>query len=193
MGTCQPRSVHRTRVLHGVIPGLAALVCYWSEPCFGYSFDVGAEVVPSQPSTYQPTVIRLTGMSTNSCVPMYAGPFEDDYTYIVGSSPGPCLEVETPWTLDVPLSQLPEGSYSFDFMEWGTGYLTGVVFEVRERLGSVTHGATLRRAVCRNLTTQQSVVVETGADAVNCEAAGLHVSPGDKVTMRMRGTAGSKP
>jgi hypothetical protein len=53
--------------------------------------------------------------------------------------------------------------------------------------GSIT-GVTPSRVVCRNITTQQRVVIQNSAAAWDCEAAGLQVSPGDTVIIRVYGT-----
>jgi len=53
--------------------------------------------------------------------------------------------------------------------------------------GSVT-GVTPTKVVCRNITTQQKVVILNRTSAWDCEAAGLTVSPGDRVVIQADGT-----
>jgi len=55
--------------------------------------------------------------------------------------------------------------------------------------GSVT-GVSLKRVVCRNVTTDQELVIElNGATSWDCTAAGLVVNPGDRIRQNLVGRA----
>jgi hypothetical protein len=56
-----------------------------------------------------------------------------------------------------------------------------------EALGGWVTGLTLSTAVCKNVTTGQAVTLNDPVSPWDCEAAGLGVTPGDRVTMHVRG------
>lgn len=58
--------------------------------------------------------------------------------------------------------------------------------------GSVT-GVTPRKVVCRNISTLQRVVIRDDAATWDCEAAGLHVSPGDHIVIQVDGLVAEEP
>jgi hypothetical protein len=57
-----------------------------------------------------------------------------------------------------------------------------------QSLGAWGVGLAPRTVVCKNVTTAQEVTISDQAAAWDCEAAGLGVSAGDQVAMRVRGT-----
>ena len=169
---------------------LVALVVLSGAPCSAYILDAAISVDPSKPSSYGPTTIRLSGWSSDSCVPTDVSFFEDEHSLFLNQSDGPCAAVVTPWSLALVFPEpLPSGFFVFDFYEWDGGFLERFAFEVADRTGAVLHGIVSRRAVCKNLTTHQKVVVPAHSNVVNCEAAGLTVRQGDKVLVRSRGVA----
>jgi hypothetical protein len=60
--------------------------------------------------------------------------------------------------------------------------------ETEPRLGASVFGIIPSMAVCRNVTTGQQVTLSSPAPTWDCEVAGLPVSSGDRVTMRVHGT-----
>jgi hypothetical protein len=54
--------------------------------------------------------------------------------------------------------------------------------------GSVT-GMRPRLVVCRNLTTQQHIIIADGAPMWDCDAAGVGVTPGNIIHLVVTGTA----
>ncbi len=54
--------------------------------------------------------------------------------------------------------------------------------------GSVV-GMTPLQVICRNLDTRQTVIIRDGSKAYDCEAAGLAVSPGNRIDVIVKGTA----
>ena len=45
------------------------------------------------------------------------------------------------------------------------------------------------KIVCRNLNTRQTVVIDDGLSSYDCEAAGLTLTPGDRIDVIIKGTA----
>jgi hypothetical protein len=87
----------------------------------------------------------------------------------------------------VPGTEIPNNTF-------GWGALRSVLPSCGAAVGGSVANVTTRNAVCRNLTAGGSVSINlAGALDWNCEAAGLTVSPGDTVSMVVRGkaTAGS--
>jgi hypothetical protein len=56
-----------------------------------------------------------------------------------------------------------------------------------QALGGWVAGFTPRTAVCQNVTTGQEVTLSAPVSPWDCEAAGLGVTPGDQVALRVRG------
>jgi hypothetical protein len=56
-------------------------------------------------------------------------------------------------------------------------------------VGGAVTGMSSRRVVCRNVTTQQRVIITDGAPGWECGAAGLSVTPGNTIQQIVTGTA----
>jgi hypothetical protein len=57
-------------------------------------------------------------------------------------------------------------------------------------VGGSTFGHRVQRVTCRNVTTGQTVSVQQPSGAWDCEAAGLVVSPGDRIRQKVAGLSG---
>lgn len=160
-------------------------------------------VAPILPSTYEPTVLLMEGVSSDSCVPQLGEVSRegDDLTVTLYGSlvPGQtCATVLTDWNEIVALGLLEEGEYSVTVDLRGfpppfpsSSQIFGpFTFAVADRVGATWHGISTTRTLCRNRRTREKVVVRGEAEVANCEAAGLTVAPGDGVVIR---TIGSVP
>jgi len=156
---------------------------------------------PSSASTIEAVVIHIGGESSDGCIPsLHAVNVGGEEIAVTLVHPGllPCTQAFKPWGVDVNLGILPVGTY---FVTVQTVALPPPLpsppataigetsFTVVDSIAGLVAGATARRSVCRNRTTGQRVTVRSRNASVNCETAGLVVSPGDKVSIRMVGVA----
>ncbi len=64
-----------------------------------------------------------------------------------------------------------------------------IAYNPPQPLGADTSGLDVTRIVCSNRTSGQRIVVKTNNKAFDCKVEGLQVNPGDKIDMRILGTA----
>jgi subtilisin family serine protease len=85
----------------------------------------------------------------------------------------------------IPGTRIPNNTF-------GRGTIRAVLPDAAQcsiTLAGATVGVDAAVAVCTNQATAETVVVPLDADAFDCEAAGLAVTPLDQVAIRIRGTA----
>jgi hypothetical protein len=154
------------------------------------------EVVPPHPTPDDAITIRLSGTWPDSCTPHGAavsrsGPeisIELEFPIFLV-----CLQVLTPWALEVTIGQLPAGIYGvivgFRAVE-GPRIIGRAEFAVEApSVGGVVMGVSPRRVVCWNLTTRRIIVIADGEKSWDCEGAGLRVRPGDRLLITISGRA----
>jgi hypothetical protein len=60
---------------------------------------------------------------------------------------------------------------------------------VDETLGGSVIDVNTQKVVCRNLDTRQTALIQDGTASWDCEAAGLTITPGDRIDIIIKGTA----
>ena len=128
-------------------------------------------------SDYDTTVSVYTGvpgaLTQFDCNDDY---FEDGYFYSLQSR--------------VVFSAVAGTTYYIMVGSWASGLGGSLLFHVVDELslGASVSGIIPHTAVCKNITTEQQVTLSHPASTWDCEAAGLPVSSGDRVAMRVQGT-----
>lgn len=171
------------------------LVSGVAAPAAASLYDVRLGLQPPAPTVYEPATLIIEGESTNGCLPRFEKLTVEGRTVdvVLYHRQTVCPMVLLPWTVKVDLGELPGGNYSvtvrtdpFPLPSKTIGILD---FVVSAPAGTRFYGIRSSRVVCRNVTSGQQVFVRAAdTAAVNCEAAGLAIAPGDKVMVRIVGT-----
>lgn len=176
---------------------LAALIySLWLSSAYAGTDTVVIAVDPQLPSTYEITRIRLEGGLYSGCAPQLLN-LETEGQEIVATYHQPstvCPDSFFLWDEQFELGLLSAGTYrvSVYLLSPGRtapslGLVAQAEFDVAERVGVSSHGFLTSRAVCRNRSTGQRVVIRGSAAVANCESSGLSIRPGDRITVRVLG------